>query len=152
MLRIGLTKFWIINLSALILFAADRIIKNYFLNNPAQVFGGDFLLSFGLVKNAGIAFGIIFNQIVLLFFIIIIILILVSFLIKAYQEKNSWQILSLTLILVGAFSNLLDRIYYQSVIDYINLRWFTVFNLADCGITVGVVILLLDILKHKKTS
>ena len=151
-IRMMRIKYFSLNLFALVLFIADRILKYYFLKNPAAKFGGDFLfgLNFHFEKNIGIAFGISMNQIILLALTIFIILILISVLVKAYQQKDLFSIFALSLIIVGAISNLLDRLHYGFVIDYINVPWFTVFNLADCMITVGVGILLIGVLINNR--
>jgi signal peptidase II len=60
----------------------------------------------------------------------------------------------LTLILSGAIGNFIDRIRYGFVIDWIDVRWnllgwrydFPNFNIADSAITVGVSLLLIDML------
>ncbi|MFA5022525.1 MAG: signal peptidase II [Patescibacteria group bacterium] len=143
-----LIKCLVVNLLALLLFIIDRILKLYFVENPTIVIGGDFfwgLLNFEFAKNFGIAFGILFTQIILVPFVVVITLILFSFLINAYQKRNFWEIGSLTFIIAGAISNLFDRLRFGYVIDYINVPWFTVFNLADCLITTGVIILIFDV-------
>jgi signal peptidase II len=54
----------------------------------------------------------------------------------------------LALILGGAIGNLIDRLRYGHVIDFLDFHWgaahFWVFNIADSGITVGAALLLLD--------
>ncbi|MCX6816471.1 MAG: signal peptidase II [Candidatus Beckwithbacteria bacterium] len=50
--------------------------------------------------------------------------------------------LGTVLILVGGLSNLIDRIRFGGVVDYISIGWWPSFNLADCFILAGVVILL----------
>ena len=47
-------------------------------------------------------------------------------------------------IIMGAASNLFDRLKYGYVIDYLDLKYFTVFNLADAMIIFGVAILLIS--------
>ena len=61
--------------------------------------------------------------------------------------KNRYFILStsyMILILAGAISNIIDRLYYGCVIDFIDLRFWPVFNLADIFIVSGVVFLLVE--------
>jgi len=148
-------RYFSLNLFALALFIVDRILKYYFLKNSATNLGGDFisgLLNFHFEKNTGIAFGILINQVFLLALIVFVILILVCFLVRAYRQKDWLTTFSLTLIIVGAISNLIDRMCYGFVIDYIDVPWFTVFNLADCMITIGVGLLLVEIFKKKKAS
>jgi len=50
--------------------------------------------------------------------------------------------LGIILIAVGAISNIIDRIYFSCVIDFIDLRFWPVFNLADVYITVGGIMIL----------
>lgn len=147
MIRIGWIKYLILNLLTLLLFIVDRLVKIYFIKNPAVKFGGDFfygLLSFHFEKNIGVAFGILVNQMFLSALVIFIILILVNFLIRAYFKKDSLETLALILIITGAISNLIDRLRFGYVVDYIDVPWFTVFNLADAMITFGVGILLIN--------
>lgn len=130
-----------ISVMVFILFVADRVLKYYFIRNPAGLPGGVFIsggLSFGLEKNYGIAFGLPVGGWILRLAVIVIIFILASYLIRNYQKKDYLMILALTLIIAGAISNLIDRLRFGFVVDYINVPWFTVFNLADAMITVGV--------------
>jgi signal peptidase II len=45
---------------------------------------------------------------------------------------------ALFLAFLGAFSNLYDRLHYGYVIDYFDLKYFTVFNLSDVMIIIGI--------------
>ena len=76
--------------------------------------------------------------------IIVILLITVILFIR----KSQFPIPGLTVFLVlGAASNLYDRLKYEYVIDYIDLKWFTVFNLADSMIVVGAGLLIWQLKK-----
>ncbi len=69
-----------------------------------------------------------------------------------WREVNRWQGLALALVLGGALGNIVDRIRFGAVADFIHLHaggWsFYVFNIADAGITVGVALLLLTSLQR----
>jgi signal peptidase II len=81
-----------------------------------------------------------------------VIFILLLLIIVRKERKERFLVkLSYGLILGGASSNLLDRIVYGYVIDYIDLRIWPVFNLSDAGISVGVLIILLVSLGFIKT-
>ena len=130
-----------LNALVILLFWADRFLKLFFYKNPAMVYGSDFfwgILSFSYQKNFGIAFGFLVNHQFLLILVALILIFLVKLLVKEYQVKNLLNIFSLTLIIFGALSNITDRLRFGYVIDYIDLKWFTVFNLADIMITAGV--------------
>ena len=53
------------------------------------------------------------------------------------------------LITGGAAGNILDRFLYGYVVDFIDIRVWPVFNIADCAITVGVVILAAQVLRKR---
>lgn len=64
------------------------------------------------------------------------------------KERNRQDLLALSLVLGGAFGNIVDRVRLGYVLDYANLHFgdwspFLIFNVADAGITIGVLILLL---------
>lgn len=95
------------------------------------------------ICNSGAAFGIrIPLELFYLFWIIIIVGIV--FFRKKYSQDNG---LCVILILSGALSNVLDRFHFGCVIDFIDLRFWPVFNLADIYITVGALLLLARIKK-----
>jgi signal peptidase II len=60
--------------------------------------------------------------------------------------------LALGLVLGGALGNLTDRVRLGHVIDFIDLRWWPVFNLADSAIVVGVVVLALTTIMIRDDS
>jgi signal peptidase II len=55
--------------------------------------------------------------------------------------------LTLGLILGGAFGNLIDRVRLGYVVDFIQIGWFPIFNVADSAITVGAALLMLQFLR-----
>ena len=143
-------KFLGVNLFVLILFILDRATKYFFVENPSFIYGEDFILSLRYATNNGIAFGLSVNTLILQVLVIGIIFFLIHELLKAYHKHSVPLVLSLSLIVAGAFSNLMDRFQYGFVVDFIDLEYFTVFNIADAMITVGVVILLIEAWLAKK--
>jgi len=101
-------------------------------------------------SNTGVAFGMLqgMNP------VFIGLAILVSgAIIYYYQQidKKDWLIrLALIMELGGAIGNLIDRIRYGHVIDFISIGRFPVFNVADSCITVGVVVLLIGVWVQEK--
>lgn len=98
------------------------------------------------ICNKGVAFGISLPEKFIWTLSLIIIFSLILLLFKKTLLKKP---ILLGLILAGAFSNLIDRLYFACVIDFIDLRFWPVFNLADVYITVGVIILLYINLNHR---
>jgi len=105
-------------------------------------------------KNDGIAFGIdlpLWIQIIGSF-IIVYLLMNMAF-DHLYQKKKAYfQVLLLGVVIGGAIGNLIDRIVHGFVVDFIILRPFPLFNVADIGITVGLVLLFATILMDQKKS
>jgi signal peptidase II len=70
------------------------------------------------------------------------------------REKNRWDVAALGLVLGGALGNILDRIRFGYVVDFLHFFWrdasFWVFNVADAAITCGVLMLLLKALAPAK--
>jgi signal peptidase II len=91
------------------------------------------------------------------FFITLALLVVVVLITWLYRlPRNQVRLaLALSLVLGGAVGNLIDRVYYGYVIDFIDVyyaswHWPT-FNIADSAITVGAALLLLDAFTgHKK--
>jgi signal peptidase II len=97
------------------------------------------------VSNTGVAFGLFQGQGILF----TILAIVVSVAIIVYYPRvpaEDWTLrLAMGLQLAGAIGNLIDRIVFGYVTDFISVGNFAVFNIADSSITVGVGVLLLGI-------
>jgi len=137
---------------AVFLTALDRFLKflaiNNFFDTPIKIAGNFFNLKF--IKNYNIAFSLPVNGIILNIIIILIIIGLLYSLIYLIKKQSFKQSASLIFIIFGAISNLLDRLRFGFVIDYLDLKYFTVFNLADIMIVGGVIVILFEIIKPKK--
>lgn len=134
-------------LISFIVVALDQITKYFALTyiNPYDSFNILPFLHLVLVTNKGAAFGM-FKYIGSGFFIAasVIAIIFVIYLMIRGKEDH----LGLSLILGGAIGNLIDRILYGSVVDFIDLsigkyHW-PAFNIADSALSVGVTIILLN--------
>ena len=128
----------------------DRLTKIYFSNalTPGESWPViKNILHMTLVYNTGIAFGLFKNQGVVFIIIPIIAIILLIFNIYYYrnnkEDLSRIYIIAFSLILGGAIGNLIDRMYFGYVIDFIDFRVWPVFNIADSAITIGSAIILL---------
>jgi signal peptidase II len=112
------------------------------------------------ICNKGITWGLTFPKLfIILCFILIILVFILKFppkadqpwaeKIKNYQKAITFSVL---LILSGALSNIIDRLYYGCVIDFIDLKFWPVFNIADIYITVGAILIAWKILFRKKVN
>jgi signal peptidase II len=66
--------------------------------------------------------------------------------------KNHHQRITLVFILSGAVSNMIDRLSRGCVTDFIDFKYWPVFNLADVYITIGVLFIILNILRNSKSK
>lgn len=129
--------FFILFLDQLTKFIA---VQNLLLNTPVPLIKGIFYLT--LIRNRGAAFGILKNQTPIFIFVSVFAVILIySALRKNKTKTHSFYSLALAFILAGAIGNLIDRLRFGYVIDFIDLRVWPVFNLADSAITIGAIIL-----------
>ena len=126
----------------------DRITKNFFsdllsLGESLPLIRN--VLHMTLVHNTGIAFGLFKDQGSVFIVIPLIAVGLLIFNIYYYRQTDEnltrSYIVAFSLILGGAIGNLIDRIVYGYVIDFIDVRVWPVFNVADSAITIGAVII-----------
>lgn len=134
------------------LFIVDRLSKVYILQKSSLISSvvtqtGDDFLSFYLNKN--LAFSLPIATWILWPLLLVIVAWLLFFTWQMYRQKQM-IFLPLSLIILGAVSNILDRLLYGGVVDFINIWQFPVFNLSDVYITVGVLCLLFFELKKQK--
>jgi signal peptidase II len=109
---------------------------------------------FGLTytENRGAAFSILQNKVIFLALITsIVIIAMVYYLIKLRQGSTLIKV-SLSLIISGALGNLIDRVYYRYVVDFIMFHYkdvytFPIFNVADTMVVIGTGLLALYIIK-----
>lgn len=104
------------------------------------------LFNLTLTKNTGIAFSFLEGKLPL----IIIMTMLIIFIILKYlktTKPNKYESICYGLIIGGAIGNLLDRIIYHYVIDFLDFKIFNysfpIFNLADTAIVIGVILLII---------
>lgn len=128
----------------------DQVTKtaaiNHLKGGPPYVII-DNLFQLYYVENKGAAFGILQERRTFFIIITLIILVLISlFIIKNYHELNRLSKFALAILLGGAAGNLIDRIRFGYVVDFLSVKLmngynFPVFNIADMFIVSGTIIL-----------
>lgn len=101
-------------------------------------------------ENTGMAFGIGNGSLVRIITTnLLVLFILIRFLIRQIENMNNMSKISLSFILAGGISNLLDRLIKGKVIDYIDIssiiNQFPIFNLADMCIVIGFIIFVITV-------
>lgn len=115
------------------------VIKNFF--------------QFSYLENTGAAFGIFRDK--LIFLTIITLIVVSGVIVYLFKFKPTSKLLrvSLALIISGAIGNLIDRIHYKYVVDFIlfhykDIYYFPTFNVADVLVSVGTILLALFVIKE----
>jgi len=145
-------------LSALVI-VLDQLSKAWIINHFTFGESLTVLSVFNLVltHNTGAAFSFLNDAGGMQRWLFSIIAIIASAWIVWLLRKSSAQLLfsfALSMILGGALGNLIDRLAYGYVVDFLSFHWdehyFPAFNLADSSITCGAFLLILDSFKEKK--
>lgn len=142
---------------SLMIIIIDQVVKflvrkNMHLFESISVIPSFFSLTY--VENKGAAWGILEDATILL--------VMISFvaffsLLKFIQEEKKWNLLKVSafsFILGGIVGNLVDRLFYHSVTDYLDFSIFgydfPVFNFADIMIVLGAVFLIIEMIRGQK--
>ena len=142
-------------LVALLTFIADQITKAIVM---ATMQVGDVIpvlppfLDLHYITNRGVAFGLFARLGDLFVPIAIVIMSVIFWYYRSLRQRRLWLRTALGLQLGGALGNLLDRLRFGSVVDFVDFHidainfHFAIFNVADSAIVVGVGILLVSLL------
>ena len=142
-----------------ILVIADQLTKHLAvvrLKNQAAYNLINGILEFNYLENRGAAFGVLQNQKYFFVFVALIFIgVIVFVLIKVPTQKKYYSLnILLVMIAAGAVGNMIDRVRYDYVVDFIYLVCiqFPIFNVADIYVTTATVILVFQILFVYKTN
>lgn len=145
-------------LISIIIIILDQVTKNFAINHlkgnsPIVLIDG--ILEFVYVENRGAAFGILQDRRIL--FVIITVLVIAFLFVYAYKHTNQLTLfakITLAMLVGGAVGNLIDRIRFGFVVDFIKVNFiksynFPVFNIADIFIVISTILLAYIILFDK---
>jgi len=116
---------------------------------------GDFV-RFTHIRNRGVAFGLLSDQGIPFVFVSLVAMLLIVLSLRRVPREARTLRLSLAAILGGACGNLIDRVRFREVVDFIEvgvgrLRW-PVFNVADVAVTTGVFLFIAASLLGRRES
>ena len=149
---------------SVVVIVLDQLSKLYFENTLSlyqQIVIIPDLFSWTLAYNTGAAFNFLADAAgwQRWFFAGVALAVSVTLVIwmKGLKPQENWLAVALALVLGGALGNLFDRVVYGHVIDFILVHWqqrwyFPAFNLADSAISVGAVMLALDMFRAKPSE
>ena len=137
-----------------ILIGLDKIIKYWALNylkevNSIPVINNIFSLTY--VENRGAAFGMLQNNQSIFILVAAVASCFGLYYLHSKKVNNLGKI-GILLVISGAIGNLIDRVRLGFVVDYLDFHiiWSYVFNLADCFVVVGTILLCLYIITSKE--
>jgi len=143
-------------ITSIIVFLLDLLSKQIVIHNMLEeqsitIINKFFYITYA--QNTGIAFSMLENKIP---FIIIMTILVIFFILKYVKEnsKTNFERICYGTVIGGAVGNLLDRVVYGYVIDFLDFHIFSyhfpIFNLADTFIVIGILLLLMISLKEEK--
>ena len=125
------------------------VVSTFVVGEGCVLFPG---LHITLAMNRGVAFSMFADLIGTNFYFLNMMIVLFNWILLEVMsttgDDSKWSRFALGLVITGGLSNLVDRVCYGAVVDYIHLSyagwdWPTVFNLADVFISVGCALLVL---------
>ena len=141
-------KILIISLIVLFIDIITKYIAYMCFQTPINIIGN--IVRFSYAINTGAAWSILSNQTILINIISIVILFIVYRYSKHFKVNNR-NILAFSLLYGGILGNLLNRLFTNYVIDFIDIKIFNydypVFNIADSAIVIGIILLIVAIIK-----
>ena len=138
---------------ALGVFIADQVSKYWALETlfwPNKSIELLFFVNLVPVWNTGISFGLLagYSDYMPLIITVTTIVITMCLVVWMFSTKRKFLRIGLSLMIGGAMGNIIDRIKYDAVIDFIDIHvagfHWPAFNLADSLITIGVCLFLID--------
>ena len=142
---------WVYGLLGVVLLVIDRIAKYEALCLCAQGCKINEYLSFEVVYNRGTSWGLFHSQSNAVFWLVTLGVALVTAGVLAYavlRFRSGHMILGEVMVIAGSLSNIIDRVFYNGVIDFIELSYrgwlWPSFNGADMLIVFGVLIMMVE--------
>jgi len=133
------------------------VIERFHLGESVSVMHGFFSLTY--VRNTGAAFGFLASSnpsFRIPFFLMVpaVALMVFGYLFRKLPDHDLKTASALSLVMGGAIGNLIDRVRFGYVVDFLDFHWnyqahFPAFNIADSAICVGVGLLMLDLFKKE---
>jgi len=146
-------KLYAIRFGGILMIAAailllDRLtkawVRHHFTLGESRRVATWFYLTY--VQNTGTAFGFFQGNNKALAMLALLILAAVLYSARGLSERGGlWGALGVALILGGAVGNVIDRIHFGRVIDFLDFRVWPVFNIADSAISIGTLFILIGV-------
>jgi len=128
-----------------VIIVLDRVVKSLSIQyGPENIVIIDKVINFTFLKNTGAAYSFLSNHTCILIVLTIVFCLVLAYFVF-FKKLPIGMRVSLSCVLAGGFSNLVDRVYYGYVIDMFETQFITfpVFNVADIFITCGGIVFII---------
>ncbi len=143
--------FWI---AAIVVTALDQwtksIVVGHMMPSESRIFIPH-VVWWTYVQNTRGAFGLFGDQPLLLIGLAAVVLVLFYWAFRDLAARSVVVRAAFGAIVGGAVGNVIDRVTRHFVVDFIDFRWWPVFNAADSFITIGVIVLIFTSLARDRT-
>lgn len=132
-----------------LLILLDQVSKILITKFVTEPIGNDFV-GIQIVNNTGMALGFNEGNGKNIFLTIFVLGIIMAFMKNQSEQIDNKTRLSLLFVISGGISNLIDRIFRGSVLDFIKIYKFPVFNIADFYVVLGWVLLVVFLIIYSR--
>lgn len=132
-----------------LLILLDQVSKILITKFVTEPIGNDFV-GIQIVNNTGMALGFNEGNGKNIFLTIFVLGIIMAFMKNQSEQIDNKTRLSLLFVIAGGISNLIDRIFRGSVLDFIKIYKFPVFNIADFYVVLGWVLLVVFLIIYSR--
>lgn len=127
-----------------------KFLARYFLAESKSVEVVKGMFGFTLTENTGVAFGLFQEQGWIWPYVSLLILSIIVFYVWRVEINHWLLVISLSLVVGGALGNLIDRLFFRAVTDFIDFRIWPVFNFADAELVSGITLLLVYLIFEER--
>ena len=134
----------------------DRLTKLWAAGPLKAVGSMDFIpgiMEFHYVENRGAAFSMLWGKTwIFIILTLLIVAFLIGYLLKYRNTDGIWMRIAVSSIIAGAIGNLIDRLLYGYVVDFLRPTFinFAVFNIANIFVTCGAILFIIVLLFFNK--
>lgn len=142
-------RWWRFGVLALVVLVLDQVTKAIVRasldpRESVEVFPG---FSFSRVANEGIAFGFFPGRQTAVAVLTLVALSAIAIALAGLVARNATVAAGAGMLVGGSLGNLIDRLIHGAVTDFLDFERWPAFNVADCGITIGAVLIVIGLMQ-----